>query len=79
MFATQDVAHNTGFVGYVVLDTACQRTCCGRRWVQEHQDLLTVYDCRDRFQFGKGDLIPADLRAYILAVLDDGPMPEFTC
>ena len=79
VFATQDVAHNTGFVGYMVLDTACQRTCCGRRWLQEHQDLLGTYDiqpvkvdCKDRFQFGKGDPISADHRAYIPAVLDDG-------
>ena len=79
VFATQDVAHNTGFVGYMVLDTACQRTCCGRRWLREHQDLLGVYDiqpvkvdCKDRFQFGKGDPISADHRAHIPAVLDDG-------
>ena len=79
VFATQDVMHSSGFVGYMVLDTACQRTCCGRRWLHEHCSLLQVYDletikvdCRDRFQFGKGDPIPADHRAYVLAVLDDG-------
>ena len=79
VFATQDVMHSSGFVGYMVLDTACQRTCCGRRWLHEHCSLLQVYDldtikvdCRDRFQFGKGDPIPADHRAYVPAVLDDG-------
>ena len=79
VFSTQEVTHNSGFVGYMVLDTACQRTCCGRRWLQEHRDLLAIYDldtakvdCRDKFQFGKGEPITADLRAYIPAVLDDG-------
>ena len=68
----------------MVLDTACQRTCCGRRWLQEHQDFLADYelktikvDCRDQFQFGKGDRIPAEYRAYVPAILDDGSLFYF--
>ena len=79
VYTTQDVAHNSGFVGYMVLDTACQRTCCGRRWLQEHGALLAAHDldmvkadCRDQFQFGKGEPVHADHRAYVPAVLDDG-------
>ena len=63
----------------MVLDTACQRTCCDRRWLRERRDLLDVcgletkkVDCRDWFEFGKGDPLPVDHRACVPAVLDNG-------
>ncbi|CAK8991146.1 Integrase catalytic domain-containing protein [Durusdinium trenchii] len=47
--------------GYMVLDTACQRSCAGQRWMQTHARLLDNHgmgfhreECHDRFQFGAG-------------------------
>eukprot|EP00438_Fugacium_kawagutii_P005300 Skav213865 [mRNA] locus=scaffold2366:336381:344444:- [translate_table: standard] len=48
--------------GFMILDTACQRTCCGRQWFDSHHAILTennlsiMYkDQTERFQFGAGE------------------------
>ena len=63
----------TDFVGKLILDSGCQRNCCGRVWFQSHDALLKKdfkilsheVVCKDVFQFGKGNPLTADCRAYI--------------
>ena len=73
VFSAQ-MLHDVGsqFIGYMVLDTACQRTCCGRSWAQKHFDFLDNINIKpakaqihDKFQFGKGPPVEADYRAYV--------------
>ena len=79
VFSAQ-LLHEVGsqFVGYMVLDTACQRTCCGRSWAAKHFDLLKGFDLQpvkapihDQFQFGKGAPVEADCRAYVPVSFND--------
>ena len=80
VFAAQTVNDlGSKFTGYMVLDTACQRNCCGRNWISDHNNLLLGHgieiikaDVRDKFQFGKGDPVTADYRACIPASLGSG-------
>ena len=79
VFNTQEVPFSQSFVGYMVLDTACQRTCCGRTWAYNHGKLIAESglqpikaERRDTFQFGKGDPIVADCRMYMPAALENG-------
>ena len=73
VFSAQMVpALGSQYVGYMVLDTACQRTCCGRTWAHQHFGLiermgLTIGKAlvHDNFQFGKGAPVAADFRAYL--------------
>ena len=66
-------------VGYLVLDSACQRTCCGESWYQEHVNLLSKkfklmpkeIPCDDVFQFGKGAPQTAEFRSYLPTCLDE--------
>ena len=58
--------------GYMVLDTACQRSCCGEVWLKTHAKILERHGLRvkmiessDHFQFGSGKPIAAAERAYI--------------
>ena len=62
--------------GLLVLDTACQRTCCGVAWLRAHVQLLRrcgVEVCKheackdDRFQLGKGDPVIPRFTAYLPA------------
>ncbi|CAK9010797.1 unnamed protein product [Durusdinium trenchii] len=48
--------------GYMVLDSACQRTCAGKAWYRSHGDMLFKHHLKtkeipseDVFQFGKGE------------------------
>ncbi len=58
--------------GYIIIDTACQRTCCGVRWLKLHDQLLRSRNLSskkisvsDHFQFGAGGVQLAKQRAYI--------------
>ena len=49
------------FVGYMVLDTACQRSCCSEDWIDRHAQTLADFrlsikmvNATDVFQFGSG-------------------------
>ena len=84
VFNTQEVPFSKSFVGYMVLDTACQRTCCGRTWAHNHGKLIAESglhpikaERRDTFQFGKGDPIVADCRNvfYVGAGVLDAEVP----
>jgi hypothetical protein len=53
--------------GYMVLDTACQRSCCGEVWLKTHAKILERHGLRvkmiessDHFQFGSGKPIAAE-------------------
>ena len=68
-------------VGMMVMDTACQRTCCGSTWYNSYVSLLDKFkmktlevDIHDVFQFGKGDPTVATKRAYLPCIVDDFPL-----
>ena len=50
-----------GYKGFIVLDTGCQRTCCGERWYRAHSQFLSNFNLKpsefemhESFKFGKG-------------------------
>lgn len=60
--------------GVMVLDTACQRSCCGEPWLKIHSKILQrhglrvkLHDCTDQFQFGSGRPVELQQRAYFPA------------
>ena len=60
--------------GFMVLDTACQRSCCGEPWLKIHSKILQrhglrvkLHDCTDQFQFGSGRPVELQQRAYFPA------------
>lgn len=62
------------FAGYLVLDSGCQRMCCGKTWLSAHlqkidkMGLIPKYiQANDVFQFGKGTPSTSTTRAYIPA------------
>ena len=72
--STSWVAETIDLGGYMVLDTACQRSCCGEIWLNTHSNILhrhglcvKKFDCVDHFQFGSGKPVAAAERAYIPA------------
>ena len=51
----------TEAAGYMVIDTACQRSCCGEAWCDSQVDVLAEFGlkpmmstCHETFQFGAG-------------------------
>ena len=74
-FSTMD------FIGKMVLDSARQRTCCGRDWFEAHSNFLAEtfgLKCKevptsDAFQFGKGEPTTASFRAYIPVGIGNKP------
>ena len=59
------------FAGYLVLDTGCQRTCCGQAWFDAHSRLLREHDLApkvihypDSFKFGKGTPSHSEVKMY---------------
>ena len=62
----------SGFIGLMILDTACQRTCCGEVWASGHKQRLkdeyglisAKTECTDGLQFESGKPISALHRAY---------------
>lgn len=59
------------FAGFMVLDTACQRSCAGSIWMKTHEKILQrhsfgVYEtnCNDQFQFGAGHVQTSSTRAF---------------
>ena len=73
------VSSTDELVRFLVLDSACQRTCCGERWYHEHTNMLTKkfklmpkeISCDDVFQFGKGAPQTAEFRSYLPTCLDE--------
>lgn len=65
------------FAGFMVLDTACQRSCCSYDWLRIHEKILSYHnmcckkvDATDVFQFGAGGPKTSTVRAYIPVALD---------
>ena len=69
MIDSHAVFHDVMFAGgsmagLMVLDTACQRTVCGREWMAQHAQALQdsrlqphSVSCAEAFQFGRGQPI----------------------
>ena len=64
--------------GLMVLDTACQRTVCGREWMTQHVKALQDFrlhphsvSSAEAFQFGRGQPITARSRVYFPSVIGD--------
>lgn len=69
---TFEVFVGASLSGYMVIDTACQRTCCGMDWLVAHESLLQEHRLRtmklpasEAFQFGSGSPIVAKDRVYL--------------
>ena len=70
------------FAGLMILDSACQRTCCGSTWLEAHSKKLHQHfevrphrvACSELFQFGKGSPSEAHERAYIPSAIAGVPM-----
>ena len=79
VFTATTVPYSRSLPSYMILDTACQRTCAGRRWMAENNLLLRDYSLEtievgrhDKFQFGSGEPVISDYRAYIPFSLTPG-------
>ena len=64
------------FSGTMILDTACQRACCGNYWLSLHSKILSHHrltvknvETTDLFQFGSGGPKRSTCRAYLPASL----------
>ena len=69
---------------FMILDTACQRSCCGKLWYQHHERLLKqiefdkgislptfLHHQRELFQFGAGDpQVSSELAHFPMGVQD---------
>ena len=70
-----------GFAGYMVLDTGCQRTCCGKRWCKAHYQCLkelnlhpNMVEFEDSFKFGKGDPSFSKYKGYFPSAISGQPL-----
>lgn len=70
-----------GFAGYMILDTGCQRTCCGELWFQAHTQRLRelnlhprVIEFPDSFKFGKGTPSNSQLKMYTPSAIEGVPL-----
>ena len=83
-FAVHEVKNGgpQNFAGLMILDSACQRTCCGSTWLEAHSKKLQQdfqvrpyrVECSELFQFGKGSPSEAHERAYIPSAIGGVPM-----
>ena len=62
------------FVGKLIVDSGCQRNCCGPDWHEQNARMLRKHGlqvhkvpCTDMFQFGKGEPLTAKFRSYVPA------------
>ena len=69
---TTYVTEVVDFAGYMILDTACQRSCLGRKWLDVHSKILKKFslpivqiDATDTFQFGSGEPETSSKRVHI--------------
>ena len=70
-----------GFAGFMVLDTGCQRTCCGKVWSKAHINYLkefglhpNVIEFHDDFRFGKGAPSHSPTKAYYPSGIGEQPL-----
>ena len=69
------------FAGYMVLDTGCQRTCCGLEWSEAHTALLCdvglhpkMMEFPDSFKFGKGTPSHSTQKGYYPSAIGGQPL-----
>ena len=69
------------FAGYMVLDTGCQRTCCGLEWSEAHTALLCDVGLHpkmmvfpDSFKFGKGTPSHSTKKGYYPSAIRGQPL-----
>ena len=69
---TTYVTEVVDFAGYMILDTACQRSCLGRKWLDVHSKILKKFslpivqiEATDTFQFGSGEPETSSERVHI--------------
>ncbi|CAK9109800.1 unnamed protein product, partial [Durusdinium trenchii] len=82
-FTIHEIRNNTtgeSLAGFMVLDSACQRTCCGEIWFERHKKFLEHHfmachtiPTKDMYQFGKGSPTVATTRVYMPTVFDCNP------
>ena len=70
-----------GFAGFMVLDTGCQRTCCGKRWCRAHYECLgefklhpNMVEFKDSFKFGKGEPSFSKYKGYFPSAISGQPL-----
>ena len=58
---TNYITEIINYAGHMIVDTACQRSCCSDKWLDVHSKILMnfgfkphVIDVADHFQFGSG-------------------------
>ena len=61
-------------VGFMILDTACQRSCCGTAWIRAHTEKLNelglktlVRESQEKFQFGSGQPLISERHVFLPA------------
>ena len=71
------IAETIDFAGFMILDTACQRSCCSGEWLDVHTKILHNYNmgvktisASDTFQFGAGPAKTSKHRAYFPVAFD---------
>ena len=69
---TTYVTEVVDFAGYMILDTACQRSCLGQKWLDVHTKILHKFslpivkiNATDTFQFGSGEPETSSERVHI--------------
>ena len=79
-------AHVDVFAGFLVLDSGCQRTCCGKQWMNAHLTKLKQFDllpysvkAEDVFQFGKGSPSKSSTRTFLPSGVGGEPFLLGTC
>ena len=85
-FKINQVYGNTAnsFNHYLILDTACQKTCCSTSWLtswENHVMKFNIYPktfpCREPFEFGHGPTQYSEQHALLFSCFDG--TPETTC
>ena len=63
--------------GYMIIDTACQRSCCGENWMTLQANLLQdfrlqVYEeaSQEKFQFGAGNPVISDKKIWVPSAIE---------
>lgn len=65
----------------MIIDSACQRNCCGQEWFDHHVEYLKSYgmipkitECHETYQFGKGSPTVATKKAYLPCIIGGQPL-----
>ena len=68
------------FAGLLVLDSGCQKTCCGQAWIAAYEGLLKEHGLQtvrvpnnEYFKFGKGAPSTSTTRVYMPSALSEVP------